>query len=124
MVTWLPYCSHPNDLAHFYRAADLFVQPSTEETFGLAAAEAQACGTPVIGIRGSRMATVADQQGWAETNTPESLGQAITAAFAGDLGRLGEQAREYVATRYSWRCTFERLFSIYREVCTSYTKRS
>jgi len=39
----------------FYRAADLFVHPGVQETFGLAALECQACGTPVVGIRGSYM---------------------------------------------------------------------
>jgi len=52
-VTWLPYCADPAELARLYRAADLFVHPSIQETFGLVALESQACGTPVVGIRGS-----------------------------------------------------------------------
>ncbi len=39
----------PRDqLAAFYQAADAVVMPSRSETFGLVAAEAQSCGTPVI----------------------------------------------------------------------------
>jgi glycosyltransferase involved in cell wall biosynthesis len=37
-----------DDLVAAYRAADLFIFPSTTETFGLVALEAMACGTPVI----------------------------------------------------------------------------
>jgi glycosyltransferase involved in cell wall biosynthesis len=37
-----------DDLVAAYRAADLFLFPSTTETFGLVALEAMACGTPVI----------------------------------------------------------------------------
>lgn len=36
------------ELAKIYTAADVFVNPSIEETFGLTAVEAQACGTPAI----------------------------------------------------------------------------
>ena len=35
----------------FYSALDVFVMPSKMETFGLAALEAMACGTPVVAYR-------------------------------------------------------------------------
>ena len=38
-------------LAGWYRAADLVVVPSYNESFGLVAVEAQACGTPVVAAR-------------------------------------------------------------------------
>ncbi len=37
-----------DELATWYRAADLYLQPSLNETFGLALAEAQACGLPAV----------------------------------------------------------------------------
>ena len=52
-VTWLQYCREPAELASVYRTSDLFVHPGIQETFGLVTLESQACGTPVIGIRGS-----------------------------------------------------------------------
>jgi D-inositol-3-phosphate glycosyltransferase len=39
------------DLAVHYRAADALVLPSRSESFGLVAAEAQACGLPVVATR-------------------------------------------------------------------------
>ena len=36
------------ELAKLYSLSSVFVNPSTEETFGLVAAEAMACGTPAI----------------------------------------------------------------------------
>ena len=39
-----------NELAHLYSLANVFVNMSLEETFGLVTAEAMACGTPVIEI--------------------------------------------------------------------------
>ncbi|MHA7268325.1 D-inositol-3-phosphate glycosyltransferase [Arthrobacter sp. HLT1-20] len=38
----------PEQLAHWYRSADVVAVPSSSESFGLVALEAQACGTPVI----------------------------------------------------------------------------
>ncbi len=37
-----------DDLARHYRAMDIFVSPSSMETFGMALLEAQACGIPVV----------------------------------------------------------------------------
>lgn len=38
-------------LAHWYRSADVVAMPSYSESFGLVALEAQACGTPVVATR-------------------------------------------------------------------------
>ena len=38
----------PDRLADYYRAADVTVVPSHNESFGLVALESQACGTPVV----------------------------------------------------------------------------
>lgn len=40
----------PEILAEYYSSADVFVNPSIQETFGKTTAEAIACGTPVIGF--------------------------------------------------------------------------
>ena len=47
-------------LAEIYTAADVLVNPSVEETFGMNVAEAAACGTPSIVVEGSACAEVAD----------------------------------------------------------------
>lgn len=41
--------SDPKDLAKYYSLADVFVNPSIAESFGLVTIEAMACGTPVVG---------------------------------------------------------------------------
>lgn len=38
----------PEELAHWYRSADIVAVPSASESFGLVALEAQACGTAVV----------------------------------------------------------------------------
>lgn len=123
-VNWIQYCSDANELARFYRAADLFVHPGIQETFGLVALESQACGTPVIGIRGSRLDRIIlhDQNSWAGENTPESLAAAIEQFSNGDLKGMGHAAAGRAAAEYAWPRVFERLFCIYREVCADYRR--
>ena len=120
-VTWEPYCADSHRLARLYRAADLFVHPGVQETFGLVALESQACGTPVIGIRGSYMDRIilSDQALWAPENSAPALARAIFEASLQDLKQSGAEAAELVAQRYSWTRVFERLFAIYREVVHS-----
>jgi alpha-1,6-mannosyltransferase len=121
-ISWIRYCSDPRELARYYRAAELFVHPGVQETFGLVALESQACGTPVVGIRGSAMDDLIfhDQKDWALENTAEALADAIEGLHVKDLSSLGKQAAERAAQLYSWPRVFERLFCIYREVCANY----
>ena len=50
----------PQQLAALYRSADLLVLPSQQETFGQVAAEAQACGLPVVALADSGVAAVVE----------------------------------------------------------------
>jgi alpha-1,6-mannosyltransferase len=119
---WIAYCADSWELARFYRAADVFVHPGTQETFGLVALESQACGTPVVGIQGSQMDRLIfhEQDSWARENSPEALAEAIEQFTAKDLQSMGASAAEIAAGRFGWPRVFERLFCIYREVCASY----
>ena len=125
-VSWIQYCAEPRELARYYRAADLFVHPGIQETFGLAALESQACGTPVVGIRGSAMDDLIfhDQADWAQENNAESLAEAIERFVAKNLSILGKRAAEQAAIRHAWPKVFERLFCIYRQVCADYNGNS
>ena len=123
-VTWLQYCREPAELASVYRTSDLFVHPGIQETFGLVTLESQACGTPVVGIRGSYMDRIifSNQRHWAAENTPYSLADAIEAKFSEDLRESGLQASIAAREHYSWKIVFQRLFSIYEDVISRFTK--
>lgn len=51
------------ELAQIYTAADVFLNPSVEETFGLTTAEALSCGTPAIVYRGTACEEIAQKMG-------------------------------------------------------------
>jgi|SRR5437899_8834477 len=123
-VSSIRYCADPRELACYYRAADIFVHPGVQETFGLAALESQACGTPVVGIRGSYMDNVIchDQESWARENSPEALACAIEESSAKKLSTLGRNAARVAQSLYSWPRVFDELFCIYREVRANYRR--
>jgi alpha-1,6-mannosyltransferase len=123
-VSWISYCADSVDLARYYRAADLFVHPGVQETFGLVALESQACGTPIVGIRGSYMDRIIchDQKSWAQKNSPDALSEAIEDFSARKLSALGKTAAGVTERLYSWPRVFEELFCIYREVRANYRR--
>lgn len=55
----LPHTDSQHKLAEAYTAADILLNPSAEETFGMNVAEAAACGTRSIVVEGSACAEVA-----------------------------------------------------------------
>jgi len=56
------FISDPHHLAALYRSADLLLMPSQQETFGQVAAEAQACGLPVVALADSGVGSVLEHQ--------------------------------------------------------------
>jgi alpha-1,6-mannosyltransferase len=123
-LSWIRYCANPSELAGFYRAADLFVHPGVQETFGLAALECQACGTPVVGIRGSYMDNIIchDQESWAVENSPDALANAIEECGDRKLSVMGRHAARVAQSLYSWPRVFDELFCIYRELRSKYRR--
>lgn len=120
-VSHISYCAEAPRLARYYRAADLFVHPGVQETFGLVTLESQACGTPVVGIRGSYMDRIiqSDLAQWAHSNTPEALAAAIVGFQQTDAAHLHQR----IAARYSWTQVFDGLFDLYREVIREFRTR-
>ncbi|MEO8835897.1 MAG: glycosyltransferase, partial [Caldimonas sp.] len=95
-VTVLPFLASTRTLATALASADLFVHAGDQETFGLSALEAMACGTPAVlrdaeGLReladGNAGATVAAD------GTPASFAAAISASFERNRDEATQAAR-------------------------------
>lgn len=67
----------PQELAAIYTAADVLVNPSVEETFGMTPVEAQACGTPSIVYEDTACEEVARQNG--NIIVPQSVNEIYSA---------------------------------------------
>jgi glycosyltransferase involved in cell wall biosynthesis len=105
----------------FYRAADVFVYPSLNETFGLPILEAMACGCPVVTSGISAMPETAGGAAvLADPGAPESIACAIVEAAAGRdrLRDLGLRR----AAQFTWGATAAATLDVYREAAENRKK--
>ena len=59
----IPRTNSMTELAQWYSAADIFVNPSTEETFGMTAMEARCCGTEAVVYQNTACEEIVEQFG-------------------------------------------------------------
>ena len=110
-----------DDLVKLYNQATLVVSPSLYEGFGLPAAEAMACETPVIATTGGAFPEVIDhgETGWlVPPGDSPALADAIRMLMenAELRQRLGSAARKSILERFSWRKAAEGTLAMYEEV--------
>ncbi len=123
-VTFLPPQSR-DDLVRVYRAADIVAVPSYNESFGLVAVEAQACGTPVVAAAvGGLPVAVRDGVSGAlvDGHDPEAWAKTLDEVLAKDPVALSKAAVEHAAT-FSWAHTVDGLLDSYAHAITDYRAR-
>ncbi|CAM3290652.1 D-inositol-3-phosphate glycosyltransferase [Stackebrandtia soli] len=110
-------------LAAVFRACDVVCVPSHNETFGLVALEAQACGTPVVAAAvGGLTTAVADGHSGVlvDGHDPRAWAHAL-GELLGDPRRravLSAGAREHAAA-FTWAQTARNLLRVYRDAITA-----
>ncbi|MDO5669231.1 MAG: D-inositol-3-phosphate glycosyltransferase [Corynebacterium sp.] len=110
----------PEELVTIYQAADIVAVPSYNESFGLVAMEAQACGTPVVAARvgGLPVAVAEGETGvLVDGHATEDWADALEQLLDDDDTRL-RMAGEAVAhaANFSWAASASQLASVYNEV--------
>ncbi|MEU5789413.1 D-inositol-3-phosphate glycosyltransferase [Micromonospora purpureochromogenes] len=115
------------DLPALYRAADLVAVPSYNESFGLVALEAQACGTPVVAAAVGGLVTAVrngvsgvlvdghDPADWAATLARLLPDRALRADLAAGAARH--------ARNFSWQRTVSGLLAVYGEAIAEHRGR-
>jgi glycosyltransferase involved in cell wall biosynthesis len=120
---WVEHAALPG----FLRSVDVFAVPSTWEGFGVAAAEASACGLPIVST---------DVHGLPDVVRHNHTGLLVPASDPGALAaalsqliddparrrRLGTAGRAYVAEHYDWRANAAQMESIYRDLLTAHAR--
>ncbi|MCY1144808.1 D-inositol-3-phosphate glycosyltransferase [Actinoplanes sp. Pm04-4] len=122
-VVFLP----PQDsdgLAALYRSADLVAVPSYNESFGLVALEAQACGTPVVAAAvGGLVTAVRDGLSGVlvDGHDPREWARVLDSLLAApSLRRKLSDGAVSHAAGFSWDRTAENLVQVYREAVTEH----
>jgi len=97
--------------------ATAFVFPSLYEGFGLPAAEALACGTPVIASNRTSLPEVVGKGGiLVEPTDAEALADAMELLLVDDALRAGLRRRALAqAARFSWGQTALETLAVYRK---------
>jgi glycosyltransferase involved in cell wall biosynthesis len=114
---WVPNTALPP----YYRSAAISVIPSLEEGFGIPAAEAMGCGTPVIASDAGGLPEVVEH-GVTGLVVPRGDTNALAAAMESLLGdpvrrrRMGVAGRERALRLFDWERTAEQFEDIYRDI--------
>jgi glycosyltransferase involved in cell wall biosynthesis len=109
------------DLVATYHGADLVVNPSLSESFGISVVEGMACGIPVVGTRvGGMCETILSGVTGllVEADAPDELAKALITVLEDPdrAKKMGIDGRDRAVELYSWEARAERLKSVYESV--------
>jgi glycosyltransferase involved in cell wall biosynthesis len=119
-VEYIPRLS-TEELVRLYNSAQLVVSPSLYEGFGLPAAEAMACGAPVIATTAGAFPEFIDD-GRTGILMPPGDALALAAAMKSLLldpercARMGAAASDHIRATFTWERTARVTEDLYREV--------
>jgi D-inositol-3-phosphate glycosyltransferase len=124
IVRFEPPCPQA-ELADWYRAADVTVVPSHNESFGLVAVESQACGTPVVAasVGGLRTAVRDGESGvLVDGHDPADYARVLRDLIVAPrrLRRMSKAALRHAAG-FGWQGTVDRLVEVYTEAVSERT---
>ena len=104
-----------DDLPLLYSAADVYVQPSVWEGFGLPVLEAMACGTPVVATRRAALPEVVGDAGvLVEARDGGALADAVAGVLADPAGAARYAAAGLARARdWSWERTARATAAVY-----------
>ncbi|WP_392544177.1 D-inositol-3-phosphate glycosyltransferase [Oryzobacter telluris] len=114
LVRLVPPVDRPT-LVQWYRAADVIAVPSHNESFGLVAVEAQACGTPVVATNTGGLPTAVGPGGLlVDGHDTASWATALAAVALHPERRAGlSRAAAEHASGFGWARTADRLAEVY-----------
>ncbi len=109
-----------DELVRLYCSKSILVMPSLYEGFGLPAAEAMACSTPVITSDAGALREVVDDECGirVEAKNPEALKDAVLKLLGDNRLRekMGKAGRKRAVGMFSWPVAANNTFAVYRDV--------
>jgi glycosyltransferase involved in cell wall biosynthesis len=112
-------------LRRFYNTSEVVVLPSLYEGFGLPAAEAMVCGTPVVATRAGALPEVVGEEGGGilvPPRDPHALAAAILKVLQEEELRkkMGVLGRQRVESLFTWPKVAERTVEVYKELISGW----
>ncbi len=109
------------EMVRHYSRAEVAVVPSLYEGFGLPAAEAMACGVPVVSTTAGALPEVVGDNGCGmlvPPRDPDAIAAAVRRLLTdeGLRNEMGRKGRQRVEQMFSWRAAAEKTLEVYREV--------
>jgi alpha-1,6-mannosyltransferase len=126
-IRFIPYERDREWLADLLASWDLFVAPSSNETFGLAPLEGLASGTPVLSADRGGISEQVEASGAGErfvSGDAASLAEAAVRLFSTDLEALGARGRAHAEAHHAWESVFDRIFALYGDVVRAHAARA
>ncbi|MFV0634982.1 glycosyltransferase [Demequina sp.] len=111
-VTFAGFVEGRERFARLLASADAVIAPGPVETFGLAALEALAAGTPVVVNRDSALPQVMGDAGMAADGTPEAFADALETTLDADPVEARACARRR-AEHLPWNTTVESMLTLH-----------
>jgi glycosyltransferase involved in cell wall biosynthesis len=111
---WIRDAATP-EVADLYRSAEILVQPSFEEGFGLPVVEAMACGTPVVSSTMGALPEIAgDAAAFFDPHQVEELIEVLRQVLASESMRSGLRAKGLERAKlFTWDRSVDRHVEIY-----------
>lgn len=122
----MPYENNREMLAKMLASSDIYVTAGPHETFGLSIIEAQACGLPVVGVKsGALVDRVNQERGLlGKPDSEIEMAANILEIIKKDFRGMGRSAYNHVLQEFSWKKTFDRLFTLYGTLTKTYTAKN
>jgi alpha-1,6-mannosyltransferase len=114
-VTFTGFVPEPKSVAALLASADVVIAPGPLETFGLAALEALACGTPVVVSPDSALPEVIGDAGVAAAGEDLAAGVTTVLGWPASQRRANARAR---AERFGWSAAIEAFLAVHEALET------
>lgn len=115
-IITLPLIKDRNKLAEIYSMADVFVQASEEETFGLVVAEALSCGTPIITNSMTANPELVDINCGYVISSFDDLYDRITKVLNNGKAFYSENCRSFAELHFNKEKNLQEYLSLYEEL--------
>ena len=108
------------DKSNAFHAAKILAIPSRQEAMSIVVLEAGICGTPALFTDQCGLDTMAEAGcGWVVPATVEGLKKGLEFALSDDTRSVGNRARDYVITHFSWDAVIEKYRLLYENLVKS-----